>query len=135
MATRRWTVTGQYRLPAGKINAVDLAAFYIDGDLFTYNIPVVDGKLMISVKPQNGHTLKHWFDVGIPSFRNGVVERIGHQFSWWPQQNHWQSGTIFYNGYPYGMGLNTVGINMTVDTFPLLRDIVYDASFTMEVEI
>jgi|GEM_PF-4116658 len=135
MATRRWSLSAQYRLPSGKIYDVDLAAFYIDGDLFVYNVPVLDGKLMISVKPQNTHTLKHLIDIGIPSFKNGVVERIAKDFVWWPGQNHWQSGTIFYNGYPYGMGLNTVGIVMQVDTFPLLRDIVYDVNLTMEVEI
>lgn len=135
MSKRWYNLEGQYRLPAGKLYAIALAAVYIDGDLFHYNIPIVDGRLLIWVKPQNTHTLLHRIDFGIPSFQNGVVERIATRFDWWPGQDHWQSGSIEYMGYPYGMGVNTIAIEMYVDTFPLLRDIVYDVSMSMEVEL
>jgi len=134
MATRRWTISGEYRLPKGKIYDIDLAAFYVDGDLFVYNVPVIDGKLMISVKPELTHSLPHELHFGVPSFKDGEVGFLSRTFIWGIGQNHWQSGTIFYGGYPYGMGLNPVRVEMNIG-LPLTRDIIYNVNLTLEVEI
>lgn len=135
MAKVYYTKDAVYKLPAGKVYAIAMDGIYIDGILFDDNIPVVDCVAWISVTPRYSHMIYHWIMIGVPSYKYGEVERLGIRLNWLPFQTHTQSDKISYNGHPYGMGLNTIAAQLYLDVFPLTRDIVYDVSYLMEVDV
>lgn len=134
MAKRWYQHTAVYTLPKGYIYATNMDGIYIDGDLFHNNIPVLDCVLWVSVTPRASHMIEHWIRIGVPSFNNGTVERLGLMFDWLPFQSGAKSDKLFYNGNPYGMGLNTIAAQLYLSIFPLLVDVVYDVSYIMEVD-
>lgn len=130
-----YTEDAVYLLPARKTYAIAMDGIYLDGNLFDNNIPVLDCIAWISVAPRYSHMIGHWITFGFPSYKYGSVERLGIRFNWLPFQTHTQSDKLLYNGHPYGMGLNTIAVEMYLDIFPLTRDVVYDVSYIMEVDI
>lgn len=135
MATKYYAIKAEYRLPAWSMGATYMDGIYIDGTLFENNIPVRDGVIRIDIVPQNAHWVDHWANFGFPTYQNGQVIRIGKKFWWPPGTNHAQYYDLDYNGYPYGMGLNTIAIELSLSPLPITRDIVYDVlmAFVMEV--
>lgn len=133
MAKSQYTLNAVYRLPAGNTYAIAMDGIYIDGVLFDNNIPLVDCVVDVSAKPRDSHMIAHWVNFGFPSYKNGKVERIGLRMDWLPFQTHTQTERLLYYGYPYGMGLNTIAVEMRLDVFPLTRDVVYDVNYLMEV--
>jgi hypothetical protein len=135
MATKYYAKEAQYRLPAWNYSATYMDGVYFDGNLFEKNVPIHDGIIRIDIKPQNPHWVDHWANIGFPSFNMGKVVRIGHKFWWPPGSDTAQYYDIDYNGHPYGMGLNTIVIQINLSPLPITRDIVYDVvmAFVMEV--
>lgn len=134
MAKLWYTKTAQYRTPAGHIDATYMDGIYIDGALFENNIPVVDCVAWLAVTPQDSHWVEHGITFGFPSYQNGQVKRIAKTFDWLPGQKHTQTDKLFYNGHPYGMGLNTIAAQLYIVFFPITRDIVYNVSYILEVD-
>jgi len=135
MAKRWYTKEAQYTLPAWNPVYVTIDGIYIDSYLFENNITVLDSTLSISVQPDTWHICSHGINFSLPTFKNGVVEFLYKYFSWLPGQSHAQSDKIFCNGHPYGMGLNPMGITCAIIIGGLIGNpIIYDVSFTMEVE-
>lgn len=134
-ATLRYFKKAQYRLKSGHMSAIYMDGIYIDGKLFDSNIPVRDGVIRIDIQPQAPHVVDHHADFGFPTFQNGRVVRLGHKFWWPPGSNEAQYYDLPYNGHPYGMGLNTIAIQLSLFPLPITRDIVYDVlmAFVMEV--
>jgi hypothetical protein len=125
---------GQYYVPAGEMYYVYIDGVYIDGELFDKNIPVRDGTIHMVVAPQTADFIDKSLDVGFPTFKDGKVIRIGHGFSWGPNDISTQSYDLAYDGHPYGMGLNTIVVQLNV--FPYAkRDLWFNLlyKFTMEV--
>ena len=135
MATKYYALKKQYRLPAGSLGVTYMDGVYIDGQLFEKNIPVHDGVIRIDIVPQDWHWVDHWANFGFPTYQNGQVIRIGHKFHWPPFQVYAQAYDLDYNGHPYGMGLNTIAIQLNLSPLPITRDIIYDVvmAFVMEV--
>ena len=134
MAKRWYEKTAQYRLPAWKMFAFHIDGMYLDGYLFEQNIPVLDNTVSISVTPQNWHTFFHEILFSVPTYQGGVVDFLHGHFWWWPGQQHAQTNKVFCNGHPYGMGVNTIGVSCYIGGV-ISRDIVYDVSYIMEVDI
>lgn len=134
MAKKYYAKRAVYILPAGDRGITYMDGIYIDGQLFENNIPVRDGVIRIDLQPQNEHSVHHWANFGFPSYQNGQVIRIGHNFGWSPGEDYAQYHDLEYGGHPYGMGLNTIAIQLTA-ALPITRDIVYDVlmAFVMEV--
>lgn len=130
-----YTHNATYRMPAGKILALYMDGIYIDGSLFENNIPLLDCVAHIQVKPRDYHLVEHGVEFGFPSFQNGQVKRIALEFDWLPFQEHKQSKILDYYGNPYGMGLNTIAVQPYIVIFPIPFDIIYDVSYTMEVDV
>lgn len=133
MAKRWYTKKAQYRLPAGSMGVIYMDGIYINGYLFENNIPVLDMVTWIQVTPQEAHAVEHLANFGFPTFRNGSVVRIGHRFWWPPGSKMAQAEKLFYSGHPYGMGLNTIAVELSLP-LPITRDIIYDVSYIMEVD-
>jgi len=134
MAKRWYTKDAVYVLPKGNLYAPALDGIYINADLFENNIPVQDCVLWITIQPRSGHSFVHKADFGVPSFQAGQVIRLSHEFWWSLGQSHSQAAKIHYNGNPYGMGLNTIAVEMRIDAW-ITRDVVYDVSYIMEVDV
>lgn len=133
MAKLYYEKSATYVLPAWRIAAFHIDGMYVDGVLFENNIPVVDNTVWISLQPRNSHSFRHDIIFSIPRYSNGVVDFLYHDFWWWPGQNHAQSDKIFCNGFPYGMGINTIGVSCTL--FGIIsQDIIYDVDYIMEVD-
>ena len=112
---------GQYKIPAGQFYASYMDGVYIDGDLFKQNMPVRDGTIHIVVSPQAADGYDKYIDFGFPTYQNGQVLRIHHKFNWTKYQGVvTQSYDLLYNGYPYGMGLNTIAIETGLMPLPPL---------------
>lgn len=135
MATKYYAVQRQYKLPAGSFGTTYMDGVYIDGGLFENNVPVRDGVIRIDIKPRETHWVDHWANFGFPTYRNGQVIRIGHKFTWAAFTGQAQAYDLDYNGYPYGIGLNTIAIELSLYPLPITRDIIYDVlmGFVMEV--
>lgn len=121
-------------MPAWLVYYAQMDGVYIDGDLFQRNIPVKDGTVHIVAAPQTADLTIKTLSVGVPSYQNGQVIRIGHTFTWAPNSIATQSYDLQYNGYPYGMGLNPLGVELAT-TPPLTRVIWFNVrwKFIMEV--
>ena len=134
MAKRYYTKTAQYILPAWKMFAFHIDGIYVDGYLFDQNIPLLDAKMSITVTPQNWHTFFHEILLRMPKFQGGVVDFLQAHLWWWPGQQHIQNHTMYSSGYPYGMGINGIGVACYLGGI-ITRDIVYDVSYVMEVDV
>lgn len=134
MAKRWYEKTAQYKLPAWKTLIFHVDGMYLDGYLFDQNIPILDNTVHITVTPQNWHSFFHEIVFSVPTYQNGVVGFLGARFGWWPTQQHTQSDKIFCSGQPYGMGVNVIGVGCLLIGV-ISRDIVYDVSYIMEVDI
>jgi hypothetical protein len=130
-----YSKTAQYTLPKGNWAATYMDGIYINGNLFDNNIPVIDGVIRIGVWPQNPDAVDRWANFGFPTYQNGQVIRIGHQFRWYPGSGEGQSHDLRYNGYPYGMGLNTIAVQLDVSPVPITRDIVYKVVYVFIMEV
>lgn len=135
MDTLHYSKTARYRIPAWNMGATYMDGIYIDGALFDNNIPVRDGVIRMSVTPQYGHWVDHWADFGFPTYQNGQVIRLGHKFWWPPGSSHAQNYDFYYNGHPYGMGLNTIAAQLSLSPLPISRDIVYDVIYVFIMEV
>jgi len=137
VTTLTYSKTAQYILPAWSWSATYMDGIYIDGNLFDNNIRVLDGIVRIGVWPQNPDAVDRWANFGFPTYQNGQVIRIGHKFWWGPGSGAGQSYDLRYNGYPYGMGLNTIAAQLSLSPLPITRDIVYKVVyvFIMEVDL
>jgi len=135
MATKQYSLKAQYTLPAGSFSITYMDGIYIDGDLFENNIPVRDGVIRMAVIPQAAHAVDHWANFGFPTFQNGKVVRLGHKFWWAPGESGAKNYDLRYNGYPYGMGLNTIAAELSLSPLPITRDIVYDVIYVIIVEV
>ena len=133
--TKNYSLKAQYRLPAGSFGATYMDGIYIDGTLFENNIKVLDGIVRVGVWPQNSHVVDHWANFGFPTFQNGKVVRIGHKFWWPPGSKEGKSYDLRYNGYPYGMGLNTIAAELSLSPLPITQDIVYDVVYVFTLEV
>lgn len=135
MATKQYSLKGQYRILAGNMGATYMDGIYLDGELFDNNIPVRDGVIRIGVWPQDAHAVGHWANFGFPTFQNGQVIRMGHKLLWPPGSKEGKSYDLPYNGYPYGMGLNTIAVELSLYPLPITRDIVYDVVYVFILEV
>jgi hypothetical protein len=135
MATKFYTKKAQYRLPAWHLGATYMDGVYIDGGLFENNTPVHDGTIRMSVTPQSAPICDNWVNIGFPSFESGKVVRIGHKFWWPPFSDKAQYHDLYYNGSPYGIGLNTIAIELTLSPLPIPSDIVYDVIIVFALEV
>lgn len=136
MAKKWYEKTALYTLPAWWLYNIQVDAIHIDSGLFETNTRVIDCILWISVKPRDKHGLGHSIDFGVPSYQlYGSVTRLNKMFGWAAWNNDAQSDKIFYNGNPYGMGLNTIAVEMRLSLVPLTSTIYYDVSYIMEVDI
>jgi hypothetical protein len=134
-ATLTFSKKAQYRLPAGSMAAIYMDGVYINGNLFDDNIPVRDGVVRIGVWPKVAHWVDHWANFGIPTFKNGKVVRLGHKFWWPPGSKEGKSYDLYYDGHPYGMGLNTIAAQLSLSPLPITQDIVYDVIYVFIVEV
>jgi|GEM_PF-3809486 len=105
---------GVYSLPAWKDYELHWDGIYLDAELFENNIPILDCTVWLSATPQGSYGTDQWLDIGFPTFTNGQVVRLGHQFRWIPYNTSTLSQKLSYNGNPYGMGLNTIAIQPSV---------------------
>jgi len=135
MITKQYSLKAQYRIEAGHFAASYLDGIYINGALFENNLPVRDGVIRIACIPKDTHAVDHWANFGFPSFQNGKVERIGHKFWWAPFEGGGKTYDIRYNGFPYGMGLNTIAAELNLSPLPITRDIIYDVIYVFIVEV
>lgn len=136
MGTNWYTKEAQYILPAWSAIRGETDALYIDGVLWSNNIPVLDNIVWISVQPDGTHSFRHHITFYIPTFNRATnkVDYILQGFWWWPWEDHEQSNKVFCNGNPYGMGLNLFQVMMEIE-LPITRDIIYDVSLMMEVTV
>lgn len=134
MATKWYVHEGIYTLPAWKDYELHWDGMYLDDELFGQNIPIKDQVAWLSATPQGKYGTDQWLDVGFPTFTNGQVVRLGHQFRWRPYSDATLSAQLSYNGNPYGMGLNTIAIQPQVF---LVKHYVmsWHVHYIMEVEI
>jgi hypothetical protein len=125
---------GQYYMPAGLVYYAHMDGLYIDGDLFSKNIPVRDGIVHLVVAPQTIDFADKTITIGLPIYQNGRVSRASHTFHWLPNTGSTLSYDIDYNSHPYGIGLNLIGVELTVAPF-MNRNIWFNVlyKFTMEV--
>lgn len=114
MGTKFYVHEGVYSLPAWRFYELHWDGIYLDAELFDNNIPLVDQKCTIVVYPQGSYGTGQWVNVGFPTFTNGQVVRIGHQFNWPAYDTNPRSVQLSWNGNPYGMGLNTIAIELEV---------------------
>jgi hypothetical protein len=135
MTTKYYALHRQYILPQGSFSAIYMDGIYIDGTLFSNNIPVIDGTIRIDIMPQNPDAVDRWADLGFPTFNNGQVVRVGHKFYWGPANGVAQYYDIPYNGHPYGMGLNTIAVQLSLSPLPIFRDIIFKIDFTFVIEV
>lgn len=136
MATRWYTKTAQYTLPAWNLLYFAIDGMYIDGYLFENNVTVLDNILWLSIKPTASHIVGHGINFSLPSFNGTTVKFLYKAFTWLPFQDHAQSDKIFCNGQPYGMGVNTLGVSMAIIVGGIIANpIIYDVSFIMEVTV
>jgi hypothetical protein len=135
MATKEYQFWGQYPVPAGDIYAAHMDGVYIDGVLFENNVQVTDGTVHIVVAPQSADFIDKYLRVGLPTYENGEVIRVGHKFSWSPNSLATQSYDIDYAGHPYGIGLNTIAVEIELFPLPLDHNIWFNVlwAFIMEV--
>lgn len=134
-ATLQFSKKAQYRLSAGGLDAIYMDGIYIDGSLFEDNIPVRDGVVRIGIWPQLSHAVGHSATFGIPIFKNGKVTNLRHKFLWLPGSKEGQSYDLRYDGHPWGMGLNTIAVLLSLFPLPITRDIVYDVLYVFIVEV
>jgi hypothetical protein len=133
-----YSKTAYYTLPALSMGATYMDGIYIDGSLFDNNKRVIDGTIRIGVWPQQTHVVMHLANFGFPSFQNGRVVRIGHEFAWPAGQKAGLSYDIPYNGFPYGIGLNTIGVQLRLNPFnpiPATHDIIYKVVYALILEV
>ena len=135
MDTITYSKTARYRLLAWDWSATYMDGIYINGALFENNIPVHDGVIRIGVWPQEAHWVDHWADFGFPTYENGKVIRMGHKFWWPPGSKEGKSYDLYYNGNPYGMGLNTIAAQLSLSPIPISRDIVYDVVYVFIMQV
>lgn len=132
---KRWyTLEKQFKLPAWAWSARHWDGIYIDDALFENNIPLLDTVAWLQVTPDSSHWTDYYCDIGLPTFINGQVVRIGHKFYWPPFTGGSQAQKLLYNGHPYGMGLNTISVVCSV-SLPITVDIIYDVSIILEVDV
>lgn len=138
MAKKYYLKETQYTLPAWNIVRAEPDALYIDGDLFSNNIPVLDNVFWISVQPDAWHIIGHQIEFVLATFNRSTntVEFLSKTFYWAPGESATKSGKVFCNGNPYGMGVNMFGVNIQIiGPTPIANPIIYDASLIMEVTV
>jgi hypothetical protein len=135
MTTKQYSLKAQYRLPAGHQSSEYMDGIYIDGGLFENNIRVLDGVIRMAVTPDAAHGTEHWAAFGFPTYQNGKVVRLGHEFHWRIMDGSAQTYDLRYNGSPYGIGLNTIAAQLYLTPLPILHDIVYDVIYVFILEV
>jgi hypothetical protein len=135
VATKFYTKKAQYRLSAWHLDALYMDGIYIDGALFEGNGRVVDGIIRMAVTPDDAHMVGHWIKLGFPSFQNGKVVRIGSKFEWAPNTAGGKYQDLYYDGSPYGIGLNTIAAELRAILFPITRDIIYEVVYVFMLEV
>ena len=134
MVVKEYQFWGQYKIPAGAsiYNTVD--GLYIDGDLFSNNMPVRDGIIHLVVTPQSANLIDKRINISIPIYKDGKVSTIGHEFHWYPGTISTLTYDIDYEGYPYGMGLNLIAIWMLA--YPIaIRNIWFKVLYQFHLEV
>lgn len=134
MDKRYYVHEGVYSLPAWKLYELHWDGIYLNDELFENNIPIVDQVAWLSVTPQGSYGTYQDVMIGFPTFTNGEVVRIGHRFTWAPYQTLTLSEKLFYNGNPYGMGLNTIAIELEV-TLAKHYEMSWYVHYIMEVTV
>ena len=134
MAKKWYTKEARFITPALNPLYFHAEGIYIDGSLFQNNTPILDNILRITVKPNRWCIVSHSISFGLPTYQGGQVGFLTKNFLWLPGQGHAQNDKIFSNGNPYGMGLNIIPVVCTAGPVDIM-DIIYDASFIMEVTV
>lgn len=114
MSKKYYQHEGVYSLPAWNEYELHWDGIYLDAELFDNNIPIQDCVAWLSATPQGSYGTDQWLLIGFPSFDGSQVVRVGHSFHWIPYSTDTLSQKLFFNGNPYGMGLNTIAIEPQV---------------------
>jgi hypothetical protein len=138
MAIKEYQFWRQYKIPAGEPSSKYIDGVYIDSGLFENNVPIVDGMVHIVASPQSADPVARYAEFRVPTFANGKVGSLSHQFHWSPSQVYSQSFDLDYGGHPYGMGLNTICAEfflLPAPLYPLTYSIWFNVlwKFSMEV--
>lgn len=134
MTTKWYMHSNTYELPAWCYWGTAWDGIYLNDELFHQNIPIIDCVAWISVTPQGSYGTGQWVKVGFPSFTNGEVVRVGQTFDWAAYQTDTISKKLFFNGNPYGMGLNTIAFQVEVG-LPKHYPMSWYVHYIMEVTV
>jgi len=134
MAKRYYVHSAVYSMPAWNTKVTHWDGIYLNDELWENNIRIIDGEVQLAVEPQGSYGTGQTVQIGVPTFTGTDVVRLGHTFYWFGYQTHLQRANLPYNGNPYGMGLNTIAVQLEVS---LLKhyEMSWYVHYLMEVEI
>ena len=134
MAKRYFTKTSTYVLPKWEFFYHWVDAIHVNSDLFENDIKVLDAKLHITIKPETWYWIKHTMGLFFPTYSAGQVSALYKENLWWEFTSGEWNTTIDSQGNPYGQGLNFILLH-GVPMAPYASDIIYNAEYTLEVDV
>jgi hypothetical protein len=134
MATLNYAKKAQYTLPALNWGIRYLDAIYLDGNLFKNNTPILDGLIRMDIVPTGATVIPHKVVFDFPTYQNGQVVIVSHQFEWDFGGNAVGFYDLYLNGHPYGMGLNIITVHLLPLT-PMPNAVVYNVVYAFMMEV
>lgn len=132
MATKTFTKTSTYVLPAWQTAYQRVDGIYVDEKFFGENVPILGASLKITATPTI-HLRTRWLGIYIATYRAGVVSQELLLYNqWWPFTAGEARAEKDLAGVFYGIGLNMLNITMGVDV-PTNVDVVFTVHYELEV--
>jgi hypothetical protein len=132
MATKAFTKTSKYTLPAWQTVLLHVDGIYVDGKFFDENIPILGASINITAQPTS-HARTRSLGISIATYRAGVVSQELLLYNqWWPFTAGVAEAVEDLMGIFYGVGLNMLSIVTQVD-IPTNVPVIFTVNYELRV--
>jgi len=132
MATKTFTKTSEYVLPAWLDTLGLIDGIYVDGKFFGANIPILGASLKITAQP-TVHLRTRTLGISIASYSSGEVSQKSLLLNtWWPLTSGVAEETYDLSDVFYGVGLNILSVMLLVDLVTS-ADVIFTVDYELKV--